>query len=300
MTDNYIVGNFSRGDGAGVAHYGLSNDGLIADNTILTNETFEQTAGRQWTGSGGGIFIGGHATVGFLGFDLSPGAGDVGSSVRVLRNRIQGNYAGTGDGGGIALRLVNGADVIARPGDPDLWFRVDIMNNMIVNNAAGWTAGGISLVDAINTRIIGNTIANNDSTGTATDAFSQSCAPEPFASCAWPAGIVSKSHTDDFQEALDDEVPIASTFSDPEMSNNIVVGNRSWFFNGTSPGATGFTTGTLDPNPDNKYIDFGVVDGDYFRRVRSDVVGDLQYRDLWLRSHKRGLDTRGLRDRFIR
>ena len=33
-------------------------------------------------------------------------------------------------------RFVNGQDVQANPADPASWYRVDIVNNMIVNNVA--------------------------------------------------------------------------------------------------------------------------------------------------------------------
>ena len=71
-----------------------------------------------------------------------------------------------------ALRYMeNGEDVAANPtnaprpngsagsGDPLPWYRIDLFNNMIVNNAAGFSGGGISLHDAVNARIALNTIA---------------------------------------------------------------------------------------------------------------------------------------------
>ncbi len=55
VSDNFISGNLSRFNGAGVLHFGLSDGGLIARNEILFNEVFW---GNQIGGDGGGIFIG--------------------------------------------------------------------------------------------------------------------------------------------------------------------------------------------------------------------------------------------------
>jgi hypothetical protein len=43
VVDNFIAGNFSQSDGAGIAHYGLSRGGLIADNDVIFNQGFDQT-----------------------------------------------------------------------------------------------------------------------------------------------------------------------------------------------------------------------------------------------------------------
>ncbi len=58
------------------------------------------------------------------------------------------------------LALVNGTDVANNPGDvppvpgadpadPPQWYGVDIYDNMIVNNHAGWTGAGIAMQDAV-------------------------------------------------------------------------------------------------------------------------------------------------------
>jgi large repetitive protein len=94
-----------------------------------------------------------------MGTPIGPGSG----AVVVDGNRIQGNMAGAGDGGGIALRSTNT--------DP-----VTITNNVIVNNVTGLAGGGISLQDAAEVIISGNTIAMNDSTATASLAFPQGLA----------------------------------------------------------------------------------------------------------------------------
>ncbi len=163
VTQNWVCGNFATADGGGIGHIGLSRRvpgqgnqpagpvPLIADNTVIFNESFLQGQ----TVSGGGIFIGGAPPLTAGG--LTPGAGNV----QVLRNLIQGNSAGAGDGGGIRLAGVNGQDVAANPNNtppnnqnqPPQWYSVDVFNNMIVNNVAGLAGGGISLQDAVAVRI---------------------------------------------------------------------------------------------------------------------------------------------------
>ncbi|MCP4340605.1 MAG: hypothetical protein GY799_17390, partial [Desulfobulbaceae bacterium] len=93
LNNNYVCGNFTTADGAGIAHQGLSDNGLISGNTIIFNENFNQGA----PSNGGGILIAGKlpAVIG----DMSPGSG----SVQIIGNLIQGNAAGAGDGGGIQL-----------------------------------------------------------------------------------------------------------------------------------------------------------------------------------------------------
>ena len=63
VTHNWICGNFTQGEGGGIAHYGRSNNGLIGDNTIIFNQVFNQGL----TKSGGGVFIGGAAPLGAVG-----------------------------------------------------------------------------------------------------------------------------------------------------------------------------------------------------------------------------------------
>ena len=56
LTDNYVCGNFAVEDGGGVAHYGLSPNGLIARNKIVFNQTFVQSiGGLGGSGAGGGL-----------------------------------------------------------------------------------------------------------------------------------------------------------------------------------------------------------------------------------------------------
>ncbi len=232
VTDNTICGNYTQGEGAGIGHYGLSGgifgngpnteivSGLIANNTIIFNQSFNQ--GQSV--SGGGIAISGAPAL-ILG-DVTPGSGPV----QIIGNLIQGNQAGAGDGGGVRTAYINGEDVTC-PGcnnRPERWYRVDIINNTIVNNMAGHAGGGISLQDTVAASIINNTVAHNDATATAGEAFAPG---SPNLSTAQPAGIVSYSHS----TALQDVIPINrqadyGEFSKPQLFNNIVWRNRSFFF----------------------------------------------------------------------
>ncbi len=229
ITNNWVCGNFTTADGGGIGHLGLSDRAgnnesvpLIADNKILFNENFNQGV----TVSGGGIFIGGAPPI--VAGALSPGSG----SVKVLRNLIQGNGAGAGDGGGIRLARVNGEDV-ATSNNSNTWYGIDIFNNVIVNNVAGLAGGGISLQDAVKVRILHDTVAENDSLGTAGEAFlaPNQSSPQPG------AGIAVRAHS---PQLLATGRPIG-TFSDPQLENTIAWHNRKFFFyidqtSGCAPG----------------------------------------------------------------
>ena len=222
VTQNYVCGNFSQGNGGGIGHIGISRDGTIAQNTVIFNQSFAQ--GQSV--SGGGIFVGGQASLTPGG--LSPGSG----SVSILANLVQGNQAGAGDGGGIATNAVNGLDVSSAPNNPtnsaNPWYTLTVQNNMIVNNVAGLAGGGIALQDTIRPAITNNTIANNDSTATAGLAFAPG---NPNQSTPQPAGIVSRAHSVGLYAAIGNGTPYKAEFADPEaFINNIVWHNRSFYF----------------------------------------------------------------------
>jgi large repetitive protein len=265
VTENWVCGNFSARDGGGIGHIGYS-DGVwatvpstgpqnqrvwtltqiptIANNTVIFNESFFQGQ----TVSGGGISIAGAPALNPGG--LSPGAGNV----RVIANLVQGNSAGAGDGGGIRLAMVNGQDVAANPtnaprrngnqgtNDPAPWHAVDVFNNMVVNNVAALAGGGISLQDAVYTRIVHNTIANNDSLATAGEAFAPG---SPNQSTPQPgAGIVSRGHSPVLAGIL------GAGFSSPTpFADNIVSQNRQFYFQ-VEEGTAGVTTGLWGLCPD--------------------------------------------------
>ncbi len=215
VTDNFICGNFTQGNGAGIGHLGLSDDGLIARNRILFNESFNQGVSV----SGGGLFIGGAAGLDGPG-SLSAGAGNV----KVIGNLIQGNLAGAGDGGGVRLAFINGQEVVGDSRGRN-WHTVDLLNNLIVNNVAGLAGGGVSLQDALKVNILNNTIAHNDSTATAGEAFAPG---SPNESTPQPAGIVSRSHSSQLEALL--ERSAFAGYPRPDITNTIVWQNRAFHF----------------------------------------------------------------------
>ncbi|MGC2193987.1 MAG: Ig-like domain-containing protein [Terriglobales bacterium] len=221
---NFICGNFSGGDGGGIGHTGLSNAGVIANNQILFNQNYNQSLNV----SGGGIFIGGDTPVGG---GLTLGSG----TVTIDANLIQGNHAGAGHGGGIRTQQVNGADVQRAPNNPNSWWQVNITNNMIVNNVAGYSGGGISLQDTARSSIVNNTVMNNDSTSTVGVTFTTG----PNTSVKQPAGISSERHStgpNGLAGAFVPSTPINApyrVFSNPTLSNNIVYRNRAFNYDGS-------------------------------------------------------------------
>lgn len=218
VRENTVCGNFSTGNGGGIGHLGLSSNGTIAENDVLFNQTFNQGIGVN----GGGIFVGGAAPI--APDVLSAGSGNV----DVLANRIQGNQAGAGDGGGIRAQFVNGADVQASRNNPGRWYRVNIDNNIIVDNMAGFAGGGISLQDSARVFIRHNTVANNDSTATVGAVFD----PETNRSDPQPAGIVGRAHSDALANAFGNAPAVQPyrVFANPTLTSNIVWHNRSFYW----------------------------------------------------------------------
>lgn len=248
---NYVCGNFSTADGGGIGHLGFSQNGTIANNQILFNQSYQQTASTH----GGGIVLEGEPPVAGA---LTLGTGDV----TIDANLIRGNFAEGGQGGGIRLQQVNGAEVSGS--DATRWHRVTITNNMIVNNVAGWAGAGISMGDALNTSIVNNTIASNDNSGTAGVVLTRANGGgTPSAS-----GIVSEHTT----AALLARAP-GRTISQPAMFNDIIWHNRSFFYSGSSSVCVGNsladTTGPCNTLGDQsatgecvdgaKYWDVGVI-----------------------------------------
>jgi hypothetical protein len=213
---NYVCGNYAGGNGAGIAHFGFSDNGRIVDNKVLFNQAFDQTV--QNSGNGGGILVAGYVPAAGGG---TPGTG----SVSIERNLIQGNNAGSGEGGGIAIQQVNASNSGSK--------LVHVINNIVVNNVAGYRGGGISMDNASRVEIINNTIVNNDTSGTAASAFSNTNTPActgsaTTRSCPQPAGVVSSGGN------------ISSgTSNGGGFRNNIVLGNRAFHVELTTDPVTG-------------------------------------------------------------
>ena len=231
--------------GGGIAHRGLSNTGTIERNTIAFNEVFQGDKlgpGLEAILGGGG---GGIEIAGALDPDggLTEGAGNV----TIDLNLIQGNYGGTRDGGGIALRSVNGGDLADTP------WTITVDDNIIINNVTGHGGGGIALQDAIQVLITRNTIADNDST--ATSIFAGLATPETIRQ---PAGIVSRANSANLQAMLPGGSP---TYSEPaELWQNLLFHNRAftWDFPDAGNAQGGLLPDVASGEP-AVYWDLGVV-----------------------------------------
>ena len=212
---NWVCGNMSTGDGAGVAHVGFSYDGDIQHNTI----SFNQSTNPSIVTNGGGLLIMGApdadppcGTTTDVDCVSSPGtitpSDGTGPGLVINANLIQGNSADSGSGGGLRLQHINGNEVVnfptgttnpgwptipvlpqpagvtvtTRPAQPAFqtataWNSVLVNNNIISNNVAGWDGGGISLQDALAVNIVNNTVIANNSTASSGVLFQSLFAP---------------------------------------------------------------------------------------------------------------------------
>lgn len=248
VTENSVCGNFSARDGGGIGHLGLSNNGTIANNSILFNQSFNQGVGVN----GGGVFVGGAAPIAPT--TLSAGAG----TVTLEANLILGNQAGAGDGGGVRAQFVNGTDVQGQ-NNPNNWYRLNLFNNIIVDNMAGLAGGGISLQDTARAFIRHNTVANNDSTATVGAVFNAATGQ----STAQPAGIVARRHSAALTGAFGNAAAVQPyrVFANPTLDNNIVWHNRSFYWHidgGTSPATFGLLP-DVGAGADPVYADLAVL-----------------------------------------
>lgn len=250
INHNFVCGNFAQDNGAGINHLGLSDNGVISNNTIAFNQNFNQ----GFNVHGAGLFIGGQPG---LNQQETEGAGNV----LVEANLIQGNSAGAGLGGGVMLSRINGVDVENNPGNSSQWYGVDLFDNIIVNNHAGDTGAGIAIQDAIDVRILNNTIAHNDATATVGSLF-DTVANSSAALARDGAGIALFGHASDVLLA---EQPVAG----PEMQNNILWENRKfyWEVNLAAVPLPTFTT-VFD-----SYSDLGVIGAGVLNSSTSILTG---------------------------
>ena len=230
---NWIAGNLSTGDGAGVQSLGVSFNGKINNNVIMFNQSTNPTLPTN----GGGIVIQGANEPRTLGgvecgtttdTDCPPGIGDgTGGGLVIDANLIYGNSAESGTGGGIALEQINGSEVITFPTNSNRWYGVSLTNNIIANNVAGYDGGGVSLRDALMVSLVNNTIVSNDTTASAGVLFKtlgaiNASSPPPGCnsqtdptlpqnpSCLGrdaphgpqPSGLVTMAHTQNLNEAI--------------------------------------------------------------------------------------------------
>ncbi|MBB5058728.1 hypothetical protein HDF16_003442 [Granulicella aggregans] len=267
---NWVCGNLSTGDGGGLVHEGFSYNGDISHNWILFNQSNNITLPTN----GGGIAVLGAAPDGTTpagtecgntaaDADCAPGLSDgTGPNLVIDSNVIMGNTAESGSGGGIRLQTVNGTDVTRTPLLPGLWNSVTVTNNIVSNNVAGWDGGGISLQDALNVKIINNTVASNDTTASAGVLFNTigapgastpppGCDPSTNPTCAGKqvltstpqaAGLVTMQNTANLATQMPKNVicpagnfsggilkalnGTCTTFSYPLLANNLFWQNR--------------------------------------------------------------------------
>jgi hypothetical protein len=178
---NWVCGNMSSGDGGGVAHFGFSYNGDLSHNWILFNQSNNPTLPTY----GGGLIAQGVPPDGTfcenstVDIDCAPQLSDgVGPGLVIDGNLIVGNTAESGKGGGLRLQNINGTDVQRSPRNRNRWYEVSVINNIIANNVAGWSGGGVSVQDAVRVNFINNTVISNDSTASAGVLFNTALAAQ--------------------------------------------------------------------------------------------------------------------------
>jgi hypothetical protein len=187
---NAICGNFSAEYGGGVSHFGLSPNGSIAANRIWLNQSYDEA---------GGVMVAGE-----LPADLTrPSAGS--GTVSIDANVIEANLAND-DGGG--LRFLQAGNV-----------PISVTNNMIVDNVSTHEGGGMALDDAVDVRVVNNTVMGNITTATATTSNGRPA----------PAGLSTAANSDQLQATLPAG---AATYSNPKLFNNVFWNNRAGSWNG--------------------------------------------------------------------
>jgi hypothetical protein len=284
VTNNMICGNFSNVYGGGIGHFGLSPNGYIGHNVIVSNESFDE---------GGGVHCSGELPIaGVTGIPgtISEGAG----SVTIERNLIQGNKGGD-DGGGLRTLMFNGQDIANNKTDPTKWSTFTVTNNMIVDNSSGDHGGGIALDDTVFSYIIGNQIARNVSTATGSGAFTngqcvegepigQFCPPPGeniggiFPSTPRVGGIASYYHSTALAAVLA-SIPTSTslpaklkTYANPYLYDDIIWQNHSYYWDAAANSGFG---GLLPAPPNYHYWDLAV----YGRTAvpNNTPTGDLFY-----------------------
>ncbi|MBN2056821.1 hypothetical protein JW905_17980, partial [bacterium] len=251
LAGNRICGNLSSWSGGGVSHFGRSDGGLIEANEIIFNEVFY---GGNQGGNGGGLSVAGEPPVGDD--PLGPGTG----SVMINANLIQGNLAGSNNGGGISVLRANGMDVLTAGSPPMDWYTIDITNNIIANNTAAYTGGAISLQDAARVRIMHDTITGNDTTATGQAAFTTGAYDQ---SVPHVAGLAAYVHSPALLSAIGAGVdPEYAGFANPILENTILAHNRAFYWEADLNNGLGGLLPAL-----GRYWDLGVLGGDGSERL---------------------------------
>jgi len=241
---NWVCGNLSTGDGAGVSQLGFVWDGSIQHNTIIFNESTNPTTPTN----GGGLLVMSAPDTdptcpGEPDADCALSFGTVGDGIGrnlvINANLILGNAADAGAGGGLRFQGANGTEVGTFPRNPERWYSVNVTNNIIANNVAGWDGAGVSLQDSLAVNLVNNTIVSNDSTassGVLFGAFFGPLASSPHpapctsncgtTSSPQPAGVSSGGHSAEFLAALPGTVtcPPGHPLSTGNPNNGVVNG----------------------------------------------------------------------------
>ena len=145
------------------------------------------------------------------------------------------------------------------------WYSINVTNNIIANNVAGWDGGGVSLQDALAVNFINNTVASNDTTASSGVLFNTLGAPEASApgsnciqaggttrSCPQPAGLVTMRNTSLLTSSVGSVTcptghgtsgtnATCKNFSVPLLDNDVFWQNRSFYI-----GVGSLGTGTLN------------------------------------------------------
>jgi hypothetical protein len=266
---NWLCGNLSSGDGGGFAHMGFSYNGDIEHNSVLFNQSTNPTVP---TNGGGLLVMGAPDTDPVCGAapdgDCAPGTSDgIGPGLTINANLIMGNSAESGSGGGIRFQGVNGTDVATFPMTPGNWYTVNVTNNIIANNVAGWDGAGVSLIDALKLNFVNNTVMSNDTTASSGVLFNtigapiaSSSGPTCTTNCGTrsapqPAGLVAVQNSAGLMAVLPATIrcpagyfagnnPVNATcrnFSYPLLANDVFWQNRTFYI-----GVGGLASGTVN------------------------------------------------------
>ena len=286
---NWLCGNLSTGDGGGLAQIGFAYNGDIEHNAVLFNQSTNPTISTN----GGGILIMGAPDVdptcgattdqdcltiinGVV--QPNPPSDGTGPGLVINANLIMGNAAESGSGGGLRLQSVNGTDVSTFPTAPSNWYSVLVTNNIIANNVAGWDGAGISLLDALEVKIINNTIMSNDTTASAGVLFNTLGAPLASASgptctanCGTvslpqPAGLVAVQNSAGLQSVISSAIVCPPGFTDPTVGTPFCTGTGSTC-TPTSSRFVGYANGSC------KDISYPVIANDVFWQNRAFYIG---------------------------
>ena len=255
FNNNWVCGNLSTGDGGGFAHMGFSYNGDIEHNSFLFNQSVNPTIP---TNGGGLIIMGSPDTDPVCGTapdaDCAPGTSDgTGPNLVINANLIQGNAAESGSGGGLRFQGVNGTDVVTFPRQSQRWYAVNVTNNIIANNVAGWDGAGVSLQDALVVNFINNTVVSNDTTASSGVLFNTLGAPIASSNGPCP-GNTNPSNTNP-----------CVTASTPQPAGLVAIQNSATLRTDLGP----LTVTCPSSHPNCKAVSYPVLENNLFWQNRA-------------------------------